>query len=559
MRTVRRMAALAALLALAGACDEDNGGTGPVQPAAVAPATPTTQEGTVGANVATAPAVRVTDERGRGVAGVPVTFAVASGGGAVGTASASTDANGVASAGSWQLGPRGGTQVVTATVAGLEAVSFTATARAGSAAALVRAGGDGQTGAAGAVLADSLVVRADDRHGNPVPGVTVTFAVASGEGTVSVASAVTSADGHARTRLTLGRRAGTATVTATAAGAPPVTFTARAVAGPAVLLAAHAGNEQSVMAGEAVPVAPAARVTDAYGNPVAGIPVSFSVLSGNGTVSGSTAATDSNGVAAAGRWTLGAAGPNTLRAAAGTLAPVTFVATALDPCATSAAYTFGATASGELTARDCRLGNGRAIDFYSFSLAEAQTFVVELNGSPDPFAYLFDAAGRVVAADDDGGEGQNARIHVIAGPGQYFAGASTSAGATDGPVLAATYSLATRAEAVSVTGCTVPWIVRGASTTQQLTAQDDCYLFQFADRFALQLKAGETVTIRHSSTAFDTYLNVLFPNGSTISNDDSDGTRNSRVTFTAPLAGRYLIEASSWSFRVTGAYTLTVQ
>jgi Bacterial Ig-like domain (group 1)/Bacterial pre-peptidase C-terminal domain len=560
MRTVRRMAALAALLALAGACDEDNGGTGPVQPAAVVAATPTTQEGTVGANVATAPAVRVTDARGRGVAGVPVTFAVTSGGGAVGTASAATDASGVASAGSWQLGTRGGEQVVTATVAGLEAVSFTATARAGAAAALARSGGDAQTGTVGTALADSLAVRATDRHGNPVAGVTVSFTVASGEASLSAASAVTSADGYARTRLTLGRQAGTVAVAAAAAGAPPVTFTARAVAGPAVLLAAHAGNEQSVMAGEAVPVAPAARATDAFGNPVAGVPVSFSVLAGNGSVSGSTAATDSSGVAAVGGWTLGAAGENTLRASAGTLAPVTFVATALDPCATSAAYTFGGTATGELTARDCRLGNGRAIDFYSFSLAEARSFVVELNGSPNPFAYLFDAAGRVVAVDDDGGPGQNARIHVLAGAGSYFVGASTSAGATEGPVLAAAYSLSTRAEPLDVAGCVQPFLLPGASVAQQLTAGDDCYPFRIADRYHVYLRAGDTVTIREASTAFDAYLRLYDPSGFTVaSNDDADGSLNSRITFTASSAGRYTIEATSLSSFGTGAYTLSIQ
>ncbi len=95
-------------------------------------------------------------------------------------------------------------------------------------------------------------------------------------------------------------------------------------------VAAHAGNDQRAKAGEPVAVAPAIRVTNRSAAPVAGVEVVFSIGVGNGALAGSTATTGADGVAAAGRWTLGAVGANTLIATvAGATAgsPVTFTAT----------------------------------------------------------------------------------------------------------------------------------------------------------------------------------------------------------------------------------------
>ena len=62
------------------------------------------QTATVGTAVATTPSVLVTDPNNNPVSGVCVTFAVASGGGSVTGASATTNAAGIATVGSWTLG-----------------------------------------------------------------------------------------------------------------------------------------------------------------------------------------------------------------------------------------------------------------------------------------------------------------------------------------------------------------------------------------------------------------------------------------------------------------------
>jgi adhesin/invasin len=119
-------------------------------------------------------------------------------------------------------------------------------------------------------------------------------------------------------------------VRTTAAGVTtPVVLTSVAVAGPAATLAASAGDAQTAAVGTAVGTAPAVRVTDQYGNPVAGTAVTFAAAAaGNGTVAAATQTTNANGVATVGGWTLGSVvGTQRLTATAGALA-ATFTATA---------------------------------------------------------------------------------------------------------------------------------------------------------------------------------------------------------------------------------------
>ena len=88
--------------------------------------------------------------------------------------------------------------------------------------------GDAQTGAPGAQLAQPLVVVVKDQSGNPVPGQTVTFAASPGA-QVTVASAVTGANGQASVTLRMPLPAGVALATAQVAG-KLVTFSAKSVA-----------------------------------------------------------------------------------------------------------------------------------------------------------------------------------------------------------------------------------------------------------------------------------------------------------------------------------------
>src|SRR5207249_1099296 len=141
-----------------------------------------------------------------------------------------------------------------------------------------------------------------DGGGNPVGGVTVTFAVAPGSGSITGASQTTNASGIASVgSWTLGTTAGTNTLTATASGLTrsPVTFTATARAAAPASIAVSAGNNQSAPAGSAVPTPPAVVLRDQFDNPVAGVAVTFAVAAGGGSVNPTTpVTTGADGIAA---------------------------------------------------------------------------------------------------------------------------------------------------------------------------------------------------------------------------------------------------------------------
>jgi hypothetical protein len=82
--------------------------------------------GLVGKPANEPPTVRVADQIGAGIAGVTVNFAVMSGGGSIGAASAVTDTNGLAWV-DWTIGSSAGSNSVQASSGALTAVTFTAT------------------------------------------------------------------------------------------------------------------------------------------------------------------------------------------------------------------------------------------------------------------------------------------------------------------------------------------------------------------------------------------------------------------------------------------------
>ena len=93
------------------------------------------QTAAAGAAVAVAPSARVTDAHDNPVSGVAVTFAVVSGGGSITGASTTTNASGIATAGTWTLGTVAGVNTLTATSPGLTGspLTYTATGVAGNA------------------------------------------------------------------------------------------------------------------------------------------------------------------------------------------------------------------------------------------------------------------------------------------------------------------------------------------------------------------------------------------------------------------------------------------
>ena len=82
---------------------------------------------------------------------------------------------------------------------------------------------------------------------------------------------------------------------------------------PATTLEIVAGDGQTADAGTAVAVAPSVKVTNDPGQGVAGFGVTFVVTGGNGSVTGGSQTTNSNGIATVGSWVLGDPAPTRSR------------------------------------------------------------------------------------------------------------------------------------------------------------------------------------------------------------------------------------------------------
>ncbi|WP_396216291.1 beta strand repeat-containing protein [Gemmatimonas sp.] len=300
--------------------------------------------------VATAPSVIVRDRFNNPVNATSVFFSVSSGGGSVSGAGAVTNPTGVATVGSWTLGPAVGANRLTALVVAngvtSNPVTFNATATAGAAASVSATSATTLSAVVGALVTPVPTIRVLDANGNPVAGVNVTFTASNGS-TVVGGSKTTNLSGIASPDgWQMGATVGTFTLSATVGSLTPVVFTSTALNAAPAALSIVAGNNQTATVGRTLPIDPAVRITDAFGNPIVGQEVVFEVISGGGSAVVRRPLTDANGTATVGAWTLGETpGTNTLRATATGLTlgsnPVTFTATATAGAASSLSIVAG--------------------------------------------------------------------------------------------------------------------------------------------------------------------------------------------------------------------------
>jgi hypothetical protein len=263
---------------------------------------------------------RARDARGRAIAGVAAQWRVDD------SAVVALDSAGIATA------RTPGRTIVTATVDGV--VGHAALSVVAAPATIALLSGAGQHAPAGRALPQNVVVRIMSRRGLPVSGALVTFRLAQGDGVLETTSALTDADGRARTSWTLGGLPGSQSLIASVqhldstivliAEADPLPANTRATA-----VVEHPSGAAALTLADPVQL----RITDSSGRVLPDVPVSWHALDGNAEPLAPR--TDSAGIARA-RWTLGrAAGTQRLRAQVGSanggasIPPVTFTATAL--------------------------------------------------------------------------------------------------------------------------------------------------------------------------------------------------------------------------------------
>jgi len=343
-RDLRRLAFAALLsgVALTAGCHADAlvttpeaPGSGPAGVAAIAVVSGNDQTDTAGATLDDPYVVRITDSTGNELAGVTVTWTVTGGGGSV-TPTSTTDDDGYARA-TRVLGPTAGLQTATAVAAGMPdpPARFTATARSGTPTRLAFTV-EPSDASAGAPITPAIEVSALDGFGNTASGfagaVTLVLGTNPGgaalEGTTtrSAVAGVATFAGLSVTRAGSGYqlRSDAGGLTGAASTAFDVTSAS------ATRIQGVSGSNQTATVGTTLGQPYVVRVTDALGNPVAGVAVSWTVTQGGGAIAPDGGTTDASGEARA-TYTLGTtAGPQTVLASATGLtgSPVTFPATA---------------------------------------------------------------------------------------------------------------------------------------------------------------------------------------------------------------------------------------
>ncbi len=220
-----------------------------------------------------------------------------------------------------------GQATLTATAGGLSATASATVQQLPTSLSIVS--GNTQTDTVGQLLVEPLVVRAEDQGGTAVSAVSINFSVTQGGGSLSETSVTSGDDGEASTSWTLGTTSGTQNVTALIEGSESAkaNLTATATPGPVTAFSKESGDQQIGKNNRALPEPVVAAVKDEFGNGIPGIPVTFSVTDGGGSISAADSVTGATGTAE-GIWTMGVVGANTLTASTAGFPDLEFAATA---------------------------------------------------------------------------------------------------------------------------------------------------------------------------------------------------------------------------------------
>jgi hypothetical protein len=281
------------------------------------------------------------------------------------------------------------------------------------------------SGTVGTAVAPTPAVQVLGLDGAPVQGVTVSFAVTAGEGTVANATVVTDAQGAATAgSWVLGPVSGTQTLTASAQGLPSIVFTALAqanvcevrteiavggtaggtlAAGDCVISGAFADHYSlTTAASEAVEITMTSQAFDTF----------LGVANANGAPVASNDDTPGPATTNSRIKLLAAAGLHNVTATSfgpGETGSYTLQVAATDASSENCDLIFierGVTTEQTLSATDCLLEPPYFDDeFFMFLAAGSQVRIRQTSTEVDPFLLLLDPGGNLVAESDDVSEG----------------------------------------------------------------------------------------------------------------------------------------------------------
>lgn len=226
-------------------------------------------------------------------------------------------------------------------------------------------------------------------------------------------------------------------------------------------------------------------------------------------------------------------------------------------CSAGRPLTLPAAVNAGLSTQSCQLNDGSFEDRYDFTLTTRTTIAIGMTStSIDPIAILIDDQERIIAQDDDSGEGFNAAMEVQLEPGRYT-------------VLARGYPQENGTYRLSVGSPADPCAVNrtlaigqpiaGTLATSDCRLQENGGAVRFLQRFGVTLAGATSLQVDMTSSAVDAYLFIQnAQTGATVAeNDDaSNSTTNSRIIASLP-AGAYVVNATTFGAGQVGPFQLS--
>jgi hypothetical protein len=243
---------------------------------------------------------------------------------------------------------------------------------------------------------------------------------------------------------------------------------------------------------------------------------------------------------------------------AGASGPYSLSLTEGPPPVEARAIRIGDTARGELTDDDGLGANDIHADAYRFSGREGQRIRIDMTSTSfDTYIELFDENQVSLATDDDGGpEGTNSRlIFTLPRDGSYVVEARAFSDSRGRYSLAITEVAPDKPPQPLAFGSTLQGEI---GETDSRDTDDRGY-----DAFVFDGREGQRVRAIMRSGDFDTYLQIGNAEGdfTALAQDDDglgEGT-DSRLNFTLPADGRYVLRASPLGADGKGLYSLELQ
>lgn len=222
------------------------------------------------------------------------------------------------------------------------------------------------------------------------------------------------------------------------------------------------------------------------------------------------------------------------------------------------AMRIGETVRGELTDDDGVSASDIHADAYRFSGREGQRVRIDMTSTTfDTYIELFDENQVSLATDDDGGpEGTNSRlIFTLPHDGSYVIEARAFSDSRGRYSLAISEVAPDKPPQPLAFGATLQGEI---GETDSRDSDDRGY-----DAFVFEGREGQRVRAVMRSGDFDTYLQIGNAEGdfSALAQDDDglgEGT-DSRLNFTLPADGRYVLRASPLGAEGKGLYSLELQ